>query len=200
VGIELWRRVLQRTFAGGWSVTENAHYGDGYRLDDWGVLVLWDGKGDASGTVFVEIRQESLPAVPAEELHGLLADFRTARLDLVAVDKRVLVTPLELYDGVDGAQTRTRRDGWDFRSSNRRRDELLRVGSRVSERMGRFYSREKNTGVRHELEFKGDLARRLADEMLAGASVESLYAREHGALVSWPLLPGWMAWRASWAA
>jgi len=204
VGKKLYSDHLRDWFATapspGWTATEDMHYRAGYRLDDWGASVRWDGSGDAAGTVAVEIRQESLALLPQGVLDSLVLMFRTGRLDLVRVDPDSLVSPAELYGAIRTAQTRTHRKGWRFTSSNWQLDENLNVGSRKSARYGRFYTREQNRGVRHELELKDELATQVALELAAGASVDALYAREHEALVSWPTLPGWVAWRATWTA
>jgi hypothetical protein len=204
VAHEFWKRHFKDWFADvaqpGWTQTENGHYGSGYRLDDWGASLYWDGRGDAAGTVFAEVRQETLAVLPPEGLPTLLDTFRTARLDLVCVDLERRVLPADLWDGISTATTRTHRARWRRDISNYGLNDTLYVGSRKSERSGRFYIKESNAGVRHELELKGDLAGKVAMEWVAGASLGALYAREHEALVSWPRVPGWVAWRASWAA
>lgn len=166
----------------------NRAYGTGVRASDWSWLVGREGKGDAAGTVMIEIRQSVFEAHEDRAVHlaaGLIADgLRPSRVDLAGDALHPTRRAVDYFRAWDGAVSRVRASGVVL-MVKRSGEQTLMVGARGGERFLRIYDKPERGGVRHELEIKGDRARSLA-VALGVVPLAQLFAEQYGSFVRWP--------------
>lgn len=160
--------------------------------------VFFGGRGDAAGTVLLQVRQAAFESVADGTGLALLAwccaNARASRLDAALDDWAGLVSPRELYNGYLGAVSRTHRLQWELHERHDGNSRLT-LGSRQSDRYERVYlkSRGGRPSVRHEVELKGAAARAAADRFVGGQSLMDLWLAESQRVARWPLLEGYCA-------
>ncbi len=194
-----WVERMQRVWPVGTHRPYTRFYQDGVVADDESWAILWDGTGDAAGTIGVEARQRLWEALSGPEAVKLALDLLTAgvrpsRVDLVGVDGSGRIRPRDLLaawrDG--GVRTRTRTGKlWEELDGR----QGLFVGSRTSDRYVRMYEVAGWDGrqLRLETESKRGRAAALGSALLDGRDADDLWAAELRGAIDWPASADWAA-------
>jgi hypothetical protein len=151
-------------------------YRSAANLAERSVMVAWDGVGQASGTVMVEVKQTALDGLGWERSVELLSDLaslglRASRLDLYYDDRERIASPGEVWEalsagqGVTHSQSFERHEDQDHRST-------ANLGARSSLRYLRVYDKPDESGdrVRWEIELHDESARSAVSLLLSLAA------------------------------
>lgn len=189
---DLWLMLPRLGLAGSCQSDHgDRHYEVGIHEDHWGWAVRGMGRGGASGTVYVEVRQGWLEADGAQASRAVQCligsegvGLRLSRLDLAADYPWHSPRPSDYWAARGGWVTRTHRASW-LLTVDGAGGEKLTIGSRSSTRYLRVYLKPEREVVRHELECKAELARELGGAIASGQDPASLWAAECARLIRW---------------
>lgn len=185
-------RTMQGFLPGPSAMGVRSHYYQkGLALGDGGATILYEGVGDARGTVMLTVRQRGFEqaADAALDLFRWVVGHcaRVSRLDLAGDSRLTERTPASYYELLPAARSRSRLASRVLTRSWSG-EEKLTVGARVSDRYLRLYQTEARPGVvRHELELKGAAAGSAVGSIVGGASLFDVWSDQYRRLVEWPL-------------